>query len=258
MGRKKKRSWKVLSDYIEQSFLEDEEGVPGDLNAEEPTVDDAGAEAPAPAEPQYHAAHADEIPASFYDAEYFTAGTKSNYKPYTGGAWVRRLSRLILDQLRPSSVLEVGCAYGFVVAEMRRKGVEAYGFDVSEFAISQSQAPAYTWVGSADDKESFSPSGVDLIVSTEMLEHLSERQIRLFLDNAKIAKRMLLLFGIEGGSEMHEDDGHVTFQPKRWWERVFVEHGWSMGDASAFNNAPISQAMGWRGRFFLLSRNEDN
>lgn len=237
----------MLSDYMEERAPEEPQQnfETAEQVVEEP-VDSPSLEA--------IEAHPGEIPASFYDAEYFTAGTKSNYKPYSAGVWARRLARLIHETLQPASVLEVGCAYGYVVSILRQRGVDAYGFDVSEFAIKQSAAPDHTWVGSAEEPSSYRLDSVDLIVSTEMLEHLSERQIRLFLDNAKIAKRMVLLFGIEGGEEMHEDDGHVTFQPKEWWERLFADHGWVVGDASAFNEAPISHSMRWSGRFFVLSR----
>lgn len=243
MGRKRKRSWKVLTDYVDAPEY-------------------AGIDTDIPAEPEFQsaqdAAHPEEIPASFYDEEYFNAGTKSNYKPYSPDIWARKLARMIHEHTNARSVIDVGCAYGYIVAVLRERGVEAYGFDVSEYAIRQSVAPAYTWVGSADDRGSYRLDAVDLIVSTEMLEHLSERQIRMFLENAKVAKEMVLLFGVDGGKEMNEDGGHVTFHAKEWWERIFVDHGWSIEDASGLNGAAISQSMGWSGRFFVLSRNDSN
>lgn len=35
--------------------------------------------------------------------------------------------------------LDVGCAYGFLVAEANRLGFDAYGADVSDYAISQAK-----------------------------------------------------------------------------------------------------------------------
>lgn len=241
MGRKKKRSWKVLSDYIDDRlYAEDDQDIEPD--PEQPTV----------------SAHPGEIPASFYDEEYFTAGTKSNYRPYSPDIWARKLARMIHQFTGATSVLEVGCAYGHVIDVLRERGVDACGFDVSEYAIENSVEPAYTWVGSADDKASFRKSEVDLIVCTEVLEHLSERQIRAFLRNSQIAKQMVILVGLKNGSEMNEDDGHVTFEPKEWWESVFMQEGWQLQNAEGLNNAAISNAMKWSGRFFFLSREGGN
>src|SRR5438132_3254774 len=43
----------------------------------------------------------------------------------------------LIRDFHPTSVLDAGCALGFLVEELRKRGVEAEGFDVSEFAISQ-------------------------------------------------------------------------------------------------------------------------
>src|SRR6476660_8383941 len=42
----------------------------------------------------------------------------------------------IVRELRPRTVLDVGCAMGFLVEELRIRGVEAWGIDVSEYAIA--------------------------------------------------------------------------------------------------------------------------
>lgn len=39
--------------------------------------------------------------------------------------------------LKPCTVLDVGCAIGFLVEAFWRRGVRTYGIDISEYAISQ-------------------------------------------------------------------------------------------------------------------------
>src|SRR5437870_13556529 len=54
--------------------------------------------------------------------------------------WLRQFGRVadeIINRFNPRKVLDVGCAKGFLVECLRDRGVEAYGFDISEYAISQ-------------------------------------------------------------------------------------------------------------------------
>lgn len=41
----------------------------------------------------------------------------------------------IVKCFEPKTVLDVGCAYGYLVEALRNRGVEAYGIDVSAHAI---------------------------------------------------------------------------------------------------------------------------
>src|SRR6476661_8245522 len=48
-----------------------------------------------------------------------------------------KIADAIIRDLRPSSVLDAGCAMGFLVEALRARGVEAWGIDISEYAISK-------------------------------------------------------------------------------------------------------------------------
>src|SRR3954469_18370298 len=43
----------------------------------------------------------------------------------------------IIRDLHPTTVLDAGCAMGFLVEALVQRGVDAHGIDISEFAISQ-------------------------------------------------------------------------------------------------------------------------
>src|SRR5215470_19512911 len=44
--------------------------------------------------------------------------------------------RIVAD-IKPQRVLDVGCAKGFLVEALRDRGVEAFGIDVSRYAIGE-------------------------------------------------------------------------------------------------------------------------
>ena len=43
----------------------------------------------------------------------------------------------IIKDIKPKTVLDVGCEKGFLVESFRDRGVEAFGIDISEYAISE-------------------------------------------------------------------------------------------------------------------------
>jgi len=71
-----------------------------------------------------------------YDESYFTGDVPGGYGDYGRTAFSR-----VPDLKRAADIrgplLIVGCAYGFTVQELVASGINAYGLDVSRFAIHQ-------------------------------------------------------------------------------------------------------------------------
>ncbi len=75
---------------------------------------------------------------SLYDGEYYHAHCGVPYE--RSAHWLEffgGLASQIIRSLRPSSVLDAGCAWGFLVEAFWDRGVEARGVDISQYAISQ-------------------------------------------------------------------------------------------------------------------------
>lgn len=75
-------------------------------------------------------------------------------------------------------VLDAGCAYGHLVVELRRRGVEAYGLDISAFAVGQAAPEVREFLIVGDVTEGIPPipdrrsnKKWDLVVSLDLLEH---------------------------------------------------------------------------------------
>ena len=81
----------------------------------------------------------------------------------------------IVQDLRPRTVLDAGCAMGYLVAALRERGVEAYGIDISDYAICcvREDIRPYCAVGSLlDPLPEGLPEQYDVVVTIEVLEHL--------------------------------------------------------------------------------------
>lgn len=114
--------------------------------------------------------------ASMFNQLYYREGCGRPYQ--RDEAWLNffdGIAEKIVQEINPRTVLDVGCALGFLVEGLRKRGVEAYGVDISEYAISQAHESIrpYVWVGSA--AKPF-PQRYDLIVTIEVLEHMPKEE----------------------------------------------------------------------------------
>ena len=162
-------------------------------------------------------------PGSQYDRDYYETSGRVGPIAYCreNPQWLR-LSGVVADKLvrllRPERVLDVGCGKGFLVECLRDRGIAAFGFDISEYAISEVRADlkAYCWVGSAVDsiKEDY-----DLITCVEVCEHLPEAEANEAVRQMTIHSNAVLFSSTP--SDFTEPT-HINVRPVIDWLRVFA------------------------------------
>jgi SAM-dependent methyltransferase len=159
----------------------------------------------------------------FYDAYYYQHGCGVPYER-SNPHWLKFFGGIadkIVSGIRPRSMLDAGCAMGFLVECLRDRGVEAFGVDLSDYAIAQVRADLqpHCWVGSVF--EPF-PRRYDLIVCIEVLEHLrqpeSEQAIANFCQHADD-----ILFSSTPLD--YKETTHFNVQPPEYWAEQFAQHG---------------------------------
>ena len=78
---------------------------------------------------------------SNYNYQFFEQGCGADYKDKERwSAFFGGIAEKIIALFHPETVLDAGCAFGYLVSELRKRGVEAYGFDISDYAISNVDA----------------------------------------------------------------------------------------------------------------------
>ncbi len=127
----------------------------------------------------------------------------------------------IVRDLRPASVLDAGCAMGFLVEALRERGVDARGIDVSEHAISQvhESVREHCEVGSLTD-----PIGrhYDLIVCIEVLEHIPAAEADTAIGNLCAASDRLL---VSTTPDDFTEPTHHNVQPPEAWSAAIAREG---------------------------------
>jgi len=162
----------------------------------------------------------------YYDREYFEHYGDNDVDPYRPGApqWTTFFSMVadrITNDLRPSSTLDAGCAIGFLVEALRDRGVEAYGIDVSEWAISQvppSVRPFCTVASLTDEIEGH----FDLVTIIEVMEHMPDSVAGLVIANLTRHADAVLFSSTSDG---FEESTHINVHTPDHWAALFAANG---------------------------------
>jgi SAM-dependent methyltransferase len=158
----------------------------------------------------------------FYDAYYFTHGCGEPYQ--RSEIWLnlfKAFAERIDRGIQPGSVLDAGCAMGFLVEALRHRGVDAWGVDISEYAISKvvPEIQEYCWTGSIIDPL---PRRYDLIVSIEVLEHLQKEESERAVANLCQYSDDILFSSTPND---YKEVSHFNVQPPEYWAELFAIEG---------------------------------
>jgi len=138
--------------------------------------------------------------------------------------WLNFFSQIaekIIQKIAPHTVLDAGCAKGFLVEALRDRRVEAYGIDVSEYAIGEvrEDMKPYCRVASILDPLE---RDYDLITCIEVLEHLHPQDAEKSVENM-CQHGATILFS--STPEDFKEITHHNVQPLEYWARLFAQYG---------------------------------
>jgi len=173
-----------------------------------------------------------------YDKSYF--GTRGGR---ASDIQLRDTAQSIVDNFHPSTVLDIGCGQAYLVHHLYQLGVEAYGVDISTYAISTAPADVSSHLLKIDlevDNLPFVSGSMDLITALNILEHVKNldhvieemgRVLRvggsvfmispLPITNSKLGQFLL-------GRGWHLlDTTHVNVHSRSFWEQIFAKHGFA-------------------------------
>jgi 2-polyprenyl-3-methyl-5-hydroxy-6-metoxy-1,4-benzoquinol methylase len=163
-----------------------------------------------------------------YGAEYYRSycGIDYNDRDYwmeffDGIAWH------IINEHDPGTVLDVGCAYGYLVECLRNRGVDAIGIDTSGYALSRAALEVRPYLHRADALLPF-PGRYDVIVCIEVVEHMDAIDGEIMIANLCAHTDAVFFSSTPDG---YDQPGHMNVQPLNYWWMRFVKHGmmWNRG-----------------------------
>jgi SAM-dependent methyltransferase len=127
----------------------------------------------------------------------------------------------IVKELKPRSVLDAGCAMGLLVEQLFRRGVDAWGVDISKYAITQvhESVADRCRVGSLVDPLD---QRYDLVVCIEVVEHMRSDDARAAIANLCAASDRVLF---SSSPFDYAEPTHLNVQPPEYWSAAFAGHG---------------------------------
>lgn len=134
------------------------------------------------------------------------------------------IAKKIVEEFNPKTVLDAGCASGYLVEALRELGVEAYGVDISEYAINSAREDIRDFMHAqsiTDDLPKAFPKRYDLVVTIEVLEHM-------YPEDGKKAIEKLCSYSdiIIFTSTPYDLDNktHVNVQQREYWVELFARN----------------------------------
>lgn len=154
--------------------------------------------------------------------EEFGSCDYTNYEQWR--TFFDRVADRIVQIYNPKTVLDAGCALGYLVAALRDRNVEAYGIDISSFAIDNVREDIRDYCKQqsiTEDLPKDFPNRFDLVITIEVLEHL-------FPEDAELAIKKLCSYSdtiiFSSTPDDIEDPTHVNVQRIEYWSRLFAKN----------------------------------
>jgi hypothetical protein len=157
-----------------------------------------------------------------FDEHYFRYGCGEPYE--RSPAWLNlhnAYAEHITHFIQPASVLDAGCAIGLLVEALRTRNIEAWGIDISPYAICQVSESAKPYCRVHSISEPFGQR-YSLIVCIEVLEHLPKAESEKALANL-CAHTDDVLFS--SSPQDYAEATHFNVQPPEYWAELFAQHG---------------------------------
>lgn len=161
-----------------------------------------------------------------FDKDYYQNGRETHKSLYENYRWIPQISFEISVWLQYEfpgcSILDFGCAYGYVVKALRLLDMEAWGYDISPHAIQNSNE----WC----NNNLLATPDCDVVFAKDVLEHIPYEQIDDELSNIKEKGKQfffIIPLGDNGVWRIAEYDADITHEIKEdeeWWLRKFKQH----------------------------------
>jgi len=173
----------------------------------------------------------------YFDEDYWrTNGKKSGYSPQQGyvsdGFQWEAIAQMLVKVFGDNKkFLEAGCAFGWIVAELAKAGVNASGFDISRYAIEHSP-PEANVIASDGMVRIFPDAEFDVLYTFETAEHICPDDVVLWWSNrvCELTADAQVFATVCTGHENRRgtddpDLSHQTLQPREWWYSTFENVG---------------------------------
>jgi len=186
----------------------------------------------------------------FFDKDYYENGIATGKSCYENYRWMPELTYPLAHAIcynlglhKGTKLLDYGCAHGYVVKAMRDFGIDAFGCDISSFAISKSPKEIDTYLKIIHKDlssliETAKWGKFDWIMAKDVFEHIPVTKLeKIIKDCSNFSDNIFVAVPLgENGKyriEAYEDDpSHVIRENEIWWTNILEDNGFHVSKAS--------------------------
>ena len=158
------------------------------------------------------------------DKEFFDHEIEGGITPHNPDYWNLMMATAnIIEEYDPKSVIEIGAGMGTLGECLTKLKINYYGIEPNEYHQAFAKNRGQLLHG-LDDY----PNQCDLIVTIEVLEHLTDEQINEYLEN--IDAKYLLLSSTPYTTTPEFDAwwGHINLKSVDEWIEFMAKYGYSL------------------------------
>ncbi len=175
-----------------------------------------------------------------YDEAYYERGIETGTSCYSNYRWMPELTipmaQTMIEYLgirREESILDFGCAKGYLVKAFRLLHREAFGYDISSYAIRSAPKDVRKYL-----LRDYREKNYDWVISKDVFEHISYEEIGELVRNiSRVAKKMFVIvpLGQKGKYVIPAyelDLTHIIREDLEWWAECFKNNGFSVDEGT--------------------------
>jgi len=139
----------------------------------------------------------------------------------------RYLTRAIKNVFSPASALDIGCAKGFLVMAFIEQGIDAYGLDISEYAIGEAPEGLRNRLQVHDvgnQKLPFPDDSFDFVTFLGVIEYLEDHDLVISEINRVLRPGGRVYMTTVFKSEP-DDPYRFNIHGEGYWKKAFARHG---------------------------------
>lgn len=200
---------------------------------------------------------------NLFDADYYERGLEKGISGYSNYRWMPELTIPLCAVLnetlgitRRDRILDFGCAKGYIVRAFRLLHRQAWGYDISSYAVESADTEVRPFVSTR------MPRGVfDWIIAKDVFEHIPYEVLPGVV--RQIARKGRRLFcvvplGANGKFVVPSYDLDVTHrirEPLEWWADLLKQNGFAVKSACYQHwGVKMNYAKWKKGNGFIVAR----
>jgi SAM-dependent methyltransferase len=179
-----------------------------------------------------------------FNENYFERGIATGLSLYTDYRWIPELTIPMCYEMvrlcaieQHEMILDFGCSKGFVVKGFRLLGFDAFGVDISEYAINHAPEDVKEFLTLVKPGQTLPlppkpRTKWDWIIAKDVLEHIEQSELSSVVKHLRDAgQNAYIIVPLGDGtkyniSSYEMDVTHKVRQPIEWWHDLFTSSGW--------------------------------